>query len=151
MKRMLLVYHSQTGRTRALIEAAAQGAGDEPEVDVVLRAASAATLEDLLQCHALLLGTPENFGYMSGMLKDFFDRTYEGARGRVDHRPYAIVVSAGNDGTGAAREIQRIARGYAFKLVAEPLIVRGDITTTARQASRELGATLAAGLSLGIF
>lgn len=151
MKRLLIVYHSQTGQTEKLIEAAVQGAREEPEIEVALRRAADATLDDLLQSHALLLGTPENFGYMSGMVKDFFDRTYEGARGRVDQRAYAILVSAGNDGSGAAREIQRIARGYAFKLVAEPLIVRGEISDAARLASRELGATLAAGLSLGIF
>ena len=151
MKRLLIVYHSQTGRTADLVAAAAQGARTEADIEVAVLRAGDATLTDLLQCHALLLGTPENFGYMSGMLKDFFDRTYEDARGHVDHRPYAILVSAGNDGTGAVREIERIARGYGFKPVAPPLIHVGEVTSEARSASHELGATVAAGLALGIF
>src|SRR3546814_9262380 len=74
-----------------------------------------------------LLGTPENFGYMSGLLKDFFDRTYYPAEGKTVGLPYAVLISAGNDGSGAARAIERIATGYGWRAVAEPLIVKGEI------------------------
>ena len=105
----------------------------------------------LLRCDALLLGTPENFGYMSGALKDFFDRTYYPCEGRLTGLPFAVFVSAGNDGTGAVREIGRIANGYGWKAVAEALIVRGTVTDADLAGAGELGEAMAAGLAMGIF
>lgn len=85
------------------------------------------------------------------MIKDFFDRTFYPAQGKIQNLPYAVLVKCSNDGTGALSNIERIARGYPFKQVAEPLIVRGDVTEEALGSARELGETLAAGLALGIF
>ena len=116
----------------------------------MLRAADAG-VDDLLGCHGLLLGTPENFGYMSGMMKDFLDRTYYPAEGRTVGLPYALFVSAGNDGRGAIREIDRIALGYGWKKVAEPVIARGPITAEGLVLCRELGTTLAAGIGYGVY
>ncbi|MDH5673079.1 MAG: NAD(P)H-dependent oxidoreductase [Myxococcales bacterium] len=168
MKHLLIVYHSQSGNTEALAHAAAEGAAREAEaVQTRLLRAVEAGLEDLRWAHGLLLGTPENFGFMSGMMKDFFDRTYYPARGRIAALPYALFVSAGNDGSGAVREIERIARGYPFKKIAEPLIAKSGVTEEMRdrepegfrlavteaqlEAARELGHTMAAGLGFGIF
>lgn len=149
MKMLLLVYASQTGRTAALVQAAAQAAQAESEVSVVLKPALSATVDDLLACDALVLATPENFGYMAGALKDFLDRTYYPAQGKVAGLPYAVIVSAGNDGTGAAAAIARIARGYPLKPVWPPLIIKGEPDAAALQQAAELGATLAAALSIG--
>jgi multimeric flavodoxin WrbA len=99
----------------------------------------------------LLIGTPEHFGYMSGAIKDFFDRTFYPVENKVDGLPYAIYVSAGNDGTGAVNSIERIALGYKWKRIAEPLIVRGAPTLDALAKCRELGQTMAAGMDAGIF
>ncbi|MFO1427947.1 MAG: hypothetical protein U1F11_13445 [Steroidobacteraceae bacterium] len=88
---------------------------------------------------------------MSGAVKDFFDRTFYPAENRTVGLPYAVFVSAGNDGTGTVAAIERIATGYRWKRVAEPLIVVGEPTPAALDRCRELGATLAAGLALGIF
>ncbi len=128
-----------------------QGVADAGE-DVELRTLPAleAGLEDLLWAHGLLIGTPEHFGYMAGAVKDFFDRTFYPAQGRVDALPYAIFVSAGNDGTGAVRSIERIALGYRWKQCAEPLVVIGEPGEADRQRCVELGQTLAAGLALGV-
>lgn len=150
---LLIVYHSQTGRTEAMAHAVRDGARD-PLIEAVdvrfLRAASAGP-DDLLWAHGLLLGTPENFGYMSGAMKDFFDRTFYPVEGRILSLPYALFISAGNDGTGAIRAIRRIANGYPFKEVQEPLIARGDVTPQVLERCNELGLTLAAGLEAGIF
>ena len=129
------------------------GAEDDAIEDVTVRCLHAldAGPEDLRWAHGLLFGTPENFGTMSGLIKDFFDRTFYAVEGELAPLPYALFISAGNDGRGAAREIERIARGYPFTPVAEPLIVRGPPTEDALGAARELGMTLAAGLSAGIF
>lgn len=152
-RNLLIVYHSQSGRTETMAHAVLDGARDPliESVDVrFLRAASAGP-DDLLWAHGLLLGTPENFGYMSGALKDFFDRTFYPVEGRIQSLPYAAFVSAGNDGTGAIRAIRRIANGYPLKEVQEPLIARGDVTSDVLERCRELGLTLAAGLEAGVF
>ena len=134
------------------MEAARAGAEDDAIEDVAVRCLHApdAGPEDLRWAHGLLFGTPENFGTMSGLLKDFFDRTFYAVEGELAPT-YALFISAGNDGRGAVREIERIARGYPFTPVAEPLIARGQPTEDAIGAARELGMTLAAGLSAGIF
>lgn len=148
---LLIVYHTQSGNTGRLAEAVFRGAQQEAGVTPWLKRAFDTTLDDLLACHGLILGTPENFGTMSGALKDFFDRTYYPAEGKTIALPYATFVSAGNDGRGAVRQIERIATGYGWKRVAEALIARKTITDADLTAAEELGAALAAGLSLGIF
>jgi multimeric flavodoxin WrbA len=148
----LLIYAGHAGgRTYAMVEWVKQGVADAGE-DVELRALPAleAGVDDLLWAHGLLIGTPEHFGYMAGAIKDFFDRTFYPVQGRVDALPYAIFVSAGNDGTGAVASIERIALGYRWKQCAEPVIVTGDPSDTDRQRCAELGQTLAAGLALGV-
>ena len=151
-KHLLLIYSSQTGRTEALTQAVCAGAREFAD-NVELRCMGAldAGIDDLLWADGLLIGTPENFGYLSGAVKDFLDRTYYPAEGKVDGLPYALYVCAGNDGTGAVRALERIATGYNWKRVAEPLIVVGEPNEIALQQATELGQTLAAGLEFGAF
>lgn len=153
MKHLLIVYHSQTGHTEAMAEAVLRGASSG-EVDGVetrmLRAADAGP-QDLLWSDALILGTPENFGYMSGAMKDFLDRTYYPCEGKVESLPYAVFISAGNDGRGALASLQRIAKGYPLRAVQEPIIARGDTTDAVLAACEELGMAMAAGLEMGVF
>ena len=152
MPRLLIVYHSQTGNTKAMAEAARQGATDPliEGVDVRLKTVAEAGPEDLLAAQGLLLGTPENFGYMSGGMKDFLDRTFYPVEGKLRPLPYAVFISAGNDGEGALRAIRRIAGGYPFVEVQDPIIARGDVEPHL-PACRELGMTLAAGLEAGVY
>lgn len=150
-KRLLVVYHTQSGNTGRLAEAVVRGARRVAETETVVKRAFDAGVDDLLACDALLLGTPENFGYMSGALKDFFDRTYYPCEGKLTALPYAVFVSAGNDGTGAVREIERIARGYGWKAVADAVIVRKLVTDDTLVQCEELGEAIASGLALGIF
>lgn len=151
VKRLLIVYHSQGGATQALAEAVLRGAQAEAEVESRLVRAFDAGIDDLLGCDALVIATPENLGYMAGAVKDFFDRTFYPAEGRVDGLPWALVVKAGNDGSNTVTQVQRIARGYKFRQVAEPLVVRGDLTQADVDAAEELGQALAAGLAFGIY
>ncbi len=153
MKQLLILWAGQTGRNLQLARAAAAAASEagEGEIDVRLLPAQQAGIDDLLACHGLIVATPENFGYMAGTLKDFFDRTFYPAQGRVEGLPYAILICAGNDGSGAQAAIERIARGYPLTPACEPLIVHGEPDQAALERAAEVGATLALGLSLGLF
>ena len=128
MKHLLIVYHSKTGNTQLLTDAVVRGAMncEVTAVEVRVLRAPEAGPGDLLWADALLLGTPENFGYLSGAVKDFLDRTFYEVEGKLAPLPYAMFVSAGNDGTGAVRAMERIANGYPFVAVQDPLIVRGS-------------------------
>lgn len=153
MKHLLLIYGGHPGgHTAAMVSAVIEGikAADE-EVEYRTLPALEAGVADLLWAHGLLIGTPEHFGYMSGAVKDFMDRTFYPVENKVDGLPYAVFVSAGNDGTGAVNAIERIATGYKWRRIAEPLIARGGPTEADIQRCRELGQTMAAGLAFGIF
>ena len=150
---ILVIYHSQTGHTRMMAEAVAKGAGSIERVKVRLKRAADAGLEDLLRCDGLAIGSPENFGYMAGMVKDFFDRTYEAARVRreIFKKPYVLFISAGNDGTGATSHIERICRGYPLNKVYDPVISRGEVDRDDLMRCEELGQLIAAGCEAGIY
>ena len=153
MKHLLIVYHSKTGNTQLLTDAVVHGAMNCEVTAVELRVLRApeAGPEDLLWADALLLGTPENFGYLSGAVKDFLDRTFYEVEGKLAPLPYAMFVSAGNDGTGAVRAMERIANGYPLVAVQEPLIVRGVPQEKDLVKCEELGLALALGTQMGIF
>lgn len=162
-KTLLIVYHSLTGGTRQMAEAARDGAGAEPAVAVRLLHAAQAGPEDMLAADGYLFATPENLAAVSGLLKDFFDRTYYGALDEINGRPYASLVCAGSDGTNAARQIARIATGWRLRPVADPLIVCTHAQTpeailapkqigpTDLERCRALGEAMAAGLGMGVF
>jgi multimeric flavodoxin WrbA len=159
----LIVYHSMTGGTRQMAEAAAAGARAVDDIAVVLKRAEEADASDVTSADGYIFASPENLAAMSGMLKDFFDRTYYAALERLNGRPYLMLICAGSDGRGAAQQIARIATGWRLKAVAEPLIVCTHATVTDQilkaktlavrdlRACEELGATLASGMSLGVF
>lgn len=162
-KVLLIVWHSMTGGTRQMAEAAARGAGAEPGVTVRLRHAAEAGPEDVLGADGYVFATPENLAAMAGIAKDFFDRCYYPVLGRIEGRPYAILVCAGSDGTNAVRQVARIATGWRLRAVAEPIIlctraqtpeaILAPKTIAPQDLVRceELGAALAAGLAMGIF
>jgi len=151
LKHLLIVFHSQSGSTKQMAQAVFEGATSEDieEVEVRMLGAFDAGVDDLLWADALILGTPENFGYMSGGMKDFLDRTFYPCEGKLEGMPYAIFVSAGNDGAGAISSIQRIANGYAFRQAQEPVVARGELSPEDLKRCLELGMTLAAGLEIG--
>ena len=153
MKHLLIVFHSKTGNTAALADAVVRGATSYDVGDVEVRRLRAAEAGpgDLLWADALMLGTPENFGYLSGALKDFLDRTFYEVEGKLSPLPYAMFVSAGNDGSGAVRAMERIANGYPFIAVQQPVIAKGEPTATDLQACESLGLAMALGIEMGIF
>jgi multimeric flavodoxin WrbA len=163
MKTLLIVYHSMTGGTLQMAQAAAEGAATETSVQVKLLHARDAGADDVLNAEGYIFATPENLAAISGMLKDFFDRTYYAALERINGRAYASLICAGSDGQNAARQIERIAIGWRLKAVAPPLIVcthaqspeailrQKQIGAEDLKACNDIGAALAAGLVLGVF
>ena len=122
-KTLLIVFHSTTGGTRQMAQAAARGAAGEPQVRVRLLEAATAGPDDVLQADACIFATPENLAAISGMMKDFFDRSYYAVLERVNGRAYALMVCAGSDGHNAVRQVERIATGWRLRAMAAPLIV----------------------------
>ncbi len=152
-KRLLVVYHTQSGTTARMLAAVLRGARDPAiaGVDVLVRRALDATAEDVLQAQGILLGTPENFGYMSGAMKYFFDRIYYPCLESTQGLPYGLFIRAGNDGRGALGAIERIVTGLRWRQVAPPVLMVGEFVEARLAACEELGQTLAAGLEAGIF
>jgi multimeric flavodoxin WrbA len=152
--RLLVVWHSGSGGTRSLVDAVVDGATDPAiaealgsTVDVLVMGTFEVSVEDVLAADGYLLATPENFGYMSGAMKDFFDRTYYPCLEHTRGRPYGLLVKAGGDGSGAVAAVVPLATGLEWRPVLEPLVVTGDITADHLAAARELGGSLAAGLA----
>ena len=163
MKRLLIVWHSRTGAASGMAQAAAQAAAADKSVETRLVAAVDAKAENLLAADGYIFAAPENLAALSGPMKDFFDRNYYPVLGQIEGRPYAILVAAGSDGAGAVRQIERIVTGWRLKLVADPIVVCTHAQTPERilapktikreDAARcgALGATMAAGLGMGVF
>jgi len=162
MKTLLVVFHSTTGGTRAMAESAADAATGQG-VRVRLLHAGDTSAEDVLAADGYIFATPETLAAIAGPMKDFFDRCYYAALGRIEGRPHALMICAGSDGTNAARQMGRIATGWRLRAVAGPLIVCTRAQTpeailapkviVAADLARcaELGAMLAAGMEIGVF
>jgi multimeric flavodoxin WrbA len=152
-KHLLIVYHSQSGTTNKMAEAVIRGAKhpDIEDVEVRVRDALEASPADVLWSDGIILGTPENFGYMSGAMKYFLDRIYYPCEGKVAGMPYALFVRAGNDGSGAINSIIRILTGLSVKQVQDPVLIAGDFDENRLVDCEELGMTMAAGLESGVF
>ncbi|MCC7460858.1 MAG: flavodoxin family protein [Gammaproteobacteria bacterium] len=177
MRTLLIVYHSVSGGTAQMAHAAAQAAaraaseagplqepaGGTAGLEVRLLGAREAGPQDLLAADGYLFATPENLAAMAGVMKDFFDRCYYPVLDRIGGRPYAVLVCAGTDGHNAARQLERIVTGWRLRAIAPPLIVLTHASTPAAIARRkcigpadlarcaEIGATLGAGLALGVY
>ncbi|WP_136254943.1 flavodoxin family protein [Onishia niordana] len=151
-KHLLIVAHAPSPNTQHLRDAAVRGAHhpDLDDIEVVVKAPLDAGPDDIRACDAILLGTTENLGYMSGALKDFFDRSYYAVLEEKQGLPCALYVHAGHDGTGTRRAVEAIITGLCWRWVQEPLVLRGDWQDGFVDQAEELGLYLAAGLDAGI-
>ena len=160
---LLIVHHSATGGTQQMALAAARGARRVAGLNLRLLRAQEAGADDLLSANGYLFATPENLAAMAGVMKDFFDRSYYGALGRIEGLPYALLVCAGSDGSNAVRQVERIATGWRLRKVAqsrivcthaqtpEAILAPKQITQADLLACEETGEALGSGLALGVF
>ena len=151
MKTLLVVFHTGGVKTAQMAEAVERGARGEANVIVVVKRCAEAGPADVLAADGVILGTPENFGYMSGMMKDFLERVFYPCEGKVNGRPWALFVGAGQDGTGAVNSVERIMTGLRMERRAEPVIGLKELTPEVLAKCEELGAAMAAGISMGVF
>lgn len=163
MKRLAIVWYSRTGGSRQLAEAAREGALEAGGVEVRFLAAEETEANDLLEADGYLFACPENLAAIAGEMKVMFDRTYYDVLGRIEGRPYAALICAGSDGTNAQRQLESICTGWRLKRVvdtqitnvgaqtAEEILAEKVISETELGKARETGATLAAGLEMGVF
>ena len=153
MRRLLVVSHTPSTNTQRMTDAVIRGAShtDLECVMVDCLAPLTAVADDVLASDAVILGTTENFGYMSGALKDFFDRIYYPCLEKTEGLPYALFVKGGNDGTGAQDSVERIVTGLRWRAVQPSLVLSGDFDDTWLASCEELGLAMAAGLDAGIF
>jgi multimeric flavodoxin WrbA len=149
MARLLVVHHTPSPATQELLEAALAGARDEAieGVEVVVRPALVAADVDVLEADGYLLATPANIGYISGALKHFFDRVYYPCLEATRGRPFAAYVHGNLDTAGAVRAIETITTGLHWQPVAPVMTVTGAPDRAARDAVRDLAATVAATLA----
>ena len=151
MKTLLIVFHTGGVKTAKMAEAVDRGARSEEGVRMVVKRCVEAGPDDVLGADGLLLGTPENFGYMSGMMKDFLERIFYACEGKVEGKPWALFVGAGQDGTGAVSSVERIVTGLRLKKIIAPVVVVKELKPEQITALEELGAAMAAGLAMGAF
>lgn len=151
-KKLLIVCHQPSQNTRLLADALERGAS-HPDLDVIVHRKTPfeAEAKDVIAADGLILGTTENFGYMSGALKDFFDRIYYPCIEQTQGTPYALMVRAGLDGTGTINAVQKIVTGLRWNATQEPLLCHGEFSETFIKQCDELGQLMSAGLDAGIF
>jgi multimeric flavodoxin WrbA len=163
MARLLIIYHSLTGGTLQMADAALAGAQQAADIDVCLQKASDTEASDLLEADGYIFATPENLAAIAGVMKAFFDRSYYPLLGKIEGRPYAAMICAGSDGENARQQLERIATGWRLKKVIDTVIIcthaqspeeilaEKQIGAADLAGCSELGSTLAAGLEIGVF
>ena len=163
MKQLLIIFHSVTGGAEQIARAVAQGARKEPEIKVILQQAQQTQAEHLLEASGFIFVAPEMLGSLSGVMKDFFDRTFYQVLDELNGRPYATMICAGSDGQGAVRQVEKIAMGWRLKKVAESKVVltraqskeqilrTKTLDQSALDQSEELGTFFASALALAVF
>ncbi|CDO58818.1 Multimeric flavodoxin WrbA [Candidatus Phaeomarinobacter ectocarpi] len=152
-KRLLIVAHAPSPNTVAMRDAVLEGA-QHPDIASItpdVRSPFDTAADDVMAADGIILLTTENLGYMSGAMKDFFDRTYYPVLEEKQGLPCAIVIRAGNDGTGTKRGLDTILTGLRWKQVSDPLICKGEWDDAFLPSCSEIGMTLAAGLEAGVF
>ncbi len=163
MKQLLIVWDSMTGGSKALAQAATDGAATAAGTHTHLISATEASAHNMLSADGYLFVFPENLAAISGVMKAFFDRCYYPCLGRIEGRPYALIVCAGSDGSNAVRQAERIATGWRLKPIANAVIIcthaqtpnailaQKTINTGDLTIAHDRGGALAEGLSLGVF
>jgi multimeric flavodoxin WrbA len=151
LKNLLIVYHSRSGTVKKMADAVLTGARTCKQINVKIVDPLNTSIQIVKNADAIIIGSPENFGYMSGAIKFFFEEIYYECLNTSRGLAYALFIAADNDGMGAISSIERIVTGLGWKSVAEPIIARNGITDNTLESCKELGMMLSEGLELGLY
>ena len=163
MKKLAIIYYSFTGATEQMVQAAMGAARDIEGVDVRMLRAAETQPDDLLDADGYIFATPENLAAIAGVMKAFFDRCYYPVLGKIEGRPYAAMICAGSDGNNARTQLERICTGWRLKKVIdtpiicthaqteEQILARKSVAEKDLEKCSNIGALVAAGLSVGVF
>jgi multimeric flavodoxin WrbA len=153
MAKLLFLSHTPSENTLALRDACIEGIKhpDIQNIELKFSGFLDATVDDVLWCNGIILGTTENFGYMAGLTKDFFERIYYPCLEKTRALPCALYIRAGLDGQGTKTAVEKILTGLRWKQVQETLILKGDYQEKFKHEVKELGMNFSAGLEAGIF
>ena len=143
MGKVLVVYHSLSGNTEKMAKAVAEGAKSVTGTEVVVKKALEATLEDLIECDGVALGSADYFSYIAGAMKDFFDRTFYPSRGKVDGKPYVAFTTGGGGGDTCMAVLERICGAFKLKKIIDGVSAGGKISDSDLKACKEAGKKLA--------
>lgn len=153
VKNLLIVANTPSENTHRLAEATLRGAqsAETDNIDTHLLEPLKATADDVLNADGIIIGTTENFGYMSGQIKDFFERVYYPCLEEKQGLPYALYIKAGLDGTGTRIGVEKIIAGLRWKSINEVTLLKGDYKPDFEKSCEELGLLVATGLDAGVF
>ena len=153
MQNLLIVSNQPSPNTKKLVDAVVRGANHEDVDSIAVRFVNPleASATDVLDAQGIIIGTTENFGYMSGQVKDFFERIYYPCLEKTQGLPYALFVKGGLDGTGAKNSVEKIISGLRWRQVQVPLVMRGEFQQQWITVCEEFGLYMSAGLEAKIF
>jgi len=140
MPKVLVVYASLSGHTKAAAEAVAEGAR-AAGAKVTLKPAEEAQPKDLQECDAVALGSYDVFDCMAGDLQGFLERAAEPGRKAVGGKPYVAFLTYGEAGR-ALTSIEANADMLQFKRAAASVGVKGLPDDRAKASLKELGSQL---------
>ena len=143
MGKVLVVYHTLSGNTEKMAKAVAEGAKSVTGTEVVVKKALEATLEDLIECDGVALGSADYFSYIAGAMKDFFDRTFYPSRGKVDGKPYVAFTTGGGGGDTVMAVLERICGAFKLKKIIDGVSSGGKISDSDLKECKEAGKKLA--------
>ena len=148
MRVLLIVYDSRTGNTEEMAKAVYEGALSAG-VTVSLKRVTEATTNDLLNCYAVIFGTPTNFGYMAGTIKEFFDQAWLSIGDKPASRAYCAFTCSRTGTEQALNSIDTICnsftqrRQFKFYKALEGVIASPKPSPEVLQACREMGRKMA--------
>ena len=153
MKKLLIISNLPSNNTKILLNQVKKGAKsiNSENLEIISSNAADISYEAIKESSAIILGTTENLGYMSGIMKDFFDRNYNQCLNQTNGLPYALYIRAGHDGTGTELNMKKIITGLKWKEIQTPLILKGVWNDNFKDQCFNLGATVAAGLDMDIY
>lgn len=117
MAKIVVLYHSRTGRTQQMANLVAEGARRISQSDVRLKSIAEADVKDIFWCDGIAVGSPTNLGAISWPMKKFWDDLSSTAWGKTEGKIACAFSSSGSYGGGGeitCMNINTVLMNYGF-------------------------------------